>query len=232
MTNRWQVTLSTTNRSVPPTTPLSLQQWLQSATSSSTMAGAGSKPPSGSKAWSSITRRSAVSCASMTSSPRMRRSFTKTTDSDHDQPIFFNLAKTVALYGPTSFGSPISLTSPSWAASFMSPSFWTPGPGSLLAMLSAASSMRVWRSLPVRRDREAAAAAWLHPSFCRGSQYAAKIYRDYLAEHSIKGSMSWRGNPFDNAKAESFMKTLKFEGRLSNGVRDLRRRGPESSQID
>ncbi|WP_354124919.1 DDE-type integrase/transposase/recombinase [Bradyrhizobium sp. LA6.10] len=46
----------------------------------------------------------------------------------------------------------------------------------------------------------------------RGSQYAAKVYRDYLAEHGIKGSMGRRGNPYDNAKAESFMKTLKVEG--------------------
>ena len=32
-----------------------------------------------------------------------------------------------------------------------------------------------------------------------------------MAEHSLKGSMSRRGNPYDNAKAESFMKTLKVE---------------------
>jgi putative transposase len=46
----------------------------------------------------------------------------------------------------------------------------------------------------------------------RGSQYAAKQYRDYLADHHIEGSMGRRGNPYDNAKAESFMKTLKVEG--------------------
>lgn len=32
-----------------------------------------------------------------------------------------------------------------------------------------------------------------------------------LAEHAMTGSMSRRGNPYDNAKAESFMKTLKVE---------------------
>ena len=32
-----------------------------------------------------------------------------------------------------------------------------------------------------------------------------------LAEHGLKGSMSRRGNPYDNANAESFMKTLKVE---------------------
>jgi putative transposase len=32
-----------------------------------------------------------------------------------------------------------------------------------------------------------------------------------LAEHAMIGSISRRGNPYDNAKAESFMKTLKVE---------------------
>ena len=32
-----------------------------------------------------------------------------------------------------------------------------------------------------------------------------------LAAHGLVGSMSRRGNPYDNAKAESFMKTLKVE---------------------
>src|SRR6266702_6776806 len=44
----------------------------------------------------------------------------------------------------------------------------------------------------------------------RGSQYAAADYRAELAKHGLKGSMG-RGNPYDNAKAESFMKTLKVE---------------------
>ena len=45
----------------------------------------------------------------------------------------------------------------------------------------------------------------------RGSQYAAEAYRKVLVEHGIIGSMGRRGNPYDNAKAESFMKTLKVE---------------------
>lgn len=43
----------------------------------------------------------------------------------------------------------------------------------------------------------------------RGSQYAAGRYRQALAEHGLVGSMGRRDNPYDNAKAESFMKTLK-----------------------
>ena len=43
------------------------------------------------------------------------------------------------------------------------------------------------------------------------AQYAALAYRKLLAEHKLAGSMGRRGNPYDNAKAESFMKTLKVE---------------------
>jgi putative transposase len=45
----------------------------------------------------------------------------------------------------------------------------------------------------------------------RGSQYAAEDYRAELEQHGFRGSMGRRGNPYDNAKAESFMKTLKVE---------------------
>ena len=46
----------------------------------------------------------------------------------------------------------------------------------------------------------------------RGSQYAAQAYRALLGEHGLIGSMARRGNPYDNAMMESFMKTLKVEG--------------------
>ena len=45
----------------------------------------------------------------------------------------------------------------------------------------------------------------------RGSQYASEPHRALLKAHGFVGSMSRRGNPYDNAKAESFMKTLKVE---------------------
>jgi hypothetical protein len=45
----------------------------------------------------------------------------------------------------------------------------------------------------------------------RGSQYASQAYRSMLADYGLVGSMGRRGNPYDNAKAESFMKTLKVE---------------------
>ncbi len=43
------------------------------------------------------------------------------------------------------------------------------------------------------------------------AQYAAETYRQLLTGHGLAGSMGRKGNPYDNAKAESFMKTLKLE---------------------
>ena len=45
----------------------------------------------------------------------------------------------------------------------------------------------------------------------RGVQYACGDYTAMLGLHDIRPSMSRVGNPYDNAKAESFMKTLKAE---------------------
>jgi transposase InsO family protein len=45
----------------------------------------------------------------------------------------------------------------------------------------------------------------------RGVQYASKEYTDLLKGNNIDISMSRKGNPYDNAYAESFMKTLKYE---------------------
>ena len=45
----------------------------------------------------------------------------------------------------------------------------------------------------------------------RGVQYACNAYQKRLETHKIFASMSRVGNPYDNAKAESFMKTLKTQ---------------------
>ena len=45
----------------------------------------------------------------------------------------------------------------------------------------------------------------------QGVQYASNAYIKCLWEHDICISMSRKGNPYDNAFAESFMKTLKYE---------------------
>jgi putative transposase len=45
----------------------------------------------------------------------------------------------------------------------------------------------------------------------RGVQYACYDYVDTLKEHEFQISMSRKGNPYDNAFMESFMKTLKTD---------------------
>ena len=55
----------------------------------------------------------------------------------------------------------------------------------------------------------------------RGSQYASTDYTDLLKAHQIDISMSRKGNPWDNAACESFMKTLKYEEVFRNEYRDL-----------
>ena len=144
--------------------------------------------------------------------PRTRRRYVATTDSDHDQPIFRNLAKDKILDGANQLWV-ADITYVAVAAGFV-----------YVAVILDAWSRRVVgyaisRSIDVRLTLAALTAAiesrrpppgCLHHSD-RGSQYAAQAYRDATAKHGLVGSMGRRGNPYDNAKAESFMKTLKVE---------------------
>ena len=64
----------------------------------------------------------------------------------------------------------------------------------------------------------------VHPSLVhhsdRGVQYCAGDYVDLLHSHGVRISMSRTGNPYDNALAESFMRTLKCEEVYLNTYRD------------
>lgn len=55
----------------------------------------------------------------------------------------------------------------------------------------------------------------------QGVQYAATDYVAILQEHKIEISMSRTGNPYDNAKAERFMRTLKYEEIYMNDYETL-----------
>ena len=75
------------------------------------------------------------------------------------------------------------------------------------------------------KERHPAWGSLLHHSD-RGVQYACGDYKKLLEVHGIAASMSRVGNPYDNAKAESFMKTLKAEevdGRLYRDRREAER---------
>lgn len=143
---------------------------------------------------------------------RPRRRYVATTDSDHDGPIFPNLAQALCPIAPNVL----------WIADI---SYIAIAKGFVyLAVILDAWSRRVvgyaiGRGIDGRLTLAALHAALESrqpPPGCihhsdRGSQYAAKDYRDLLAAHGLRGSMGRRGNPYDNAKAESFMKTLKVE---------------------
>ena len=144
--------------------------------------------------------------------PRRRRRFVRTTDSDHDQPIFRDRRKEVAVDGPDRLWV-ADLTYVAIATGFV-----------YVAVILDAWSRRVvgyaiGRTLDARLTVAALKAAIERrqpPPGCvhhsdRGSQYAARIYRELLAAHGLVGSMGRRANPYDNAKAESFIKTLKVE---------------------
>ena len=141
-----------------------------------------------------------------------RRRFVATTDSDHNGPIFPNLARGLVSTGPNQLWV-ADITYIAIAVGFVY----------LAAVLDAWSRRVVGYSIGRRVDARlalaalrAAIASRQPPRDCihhsdRGSQYAAEDYRTELEKHGLKGSMGRRGNPYDNAKAESFMKTLKVE---------------------
>ncbi len=55
----------------------------------------------------------------------------------------------------------------------------------------------------------------------RGAQYASNDYTELLKSRAIDISMSRKGNPWDNAVCESFIKSLKYEEVLRSDYRDL-----------
>ena len=143
---------------------------------------------------------------------RRKRRFVVTTNSDHDGPVFPNLAKGVVPSGPDQL----------WVADLTYIRLLT-GFVYLAVILDAWSRRVVGWAISRRIDAdlalaalEAAVAARQPPPGClhhsdRGSQYASEPYRKRLERYGLRGSRGRRGNPYDNARAESFMKTLKHE---------------------
>ncbi len=75
-------------------------------------------------------------------------------------------------------------------------------------------------ALRMALERRKPAAGLIHHSD-RGVQYASRDYTALLTENGMRISMSRRGNPYDNAVAESFIKTLKYEEVYRQEYRDL-----------
>ena len=144
--------------------------------------------------------------------PLKKRRFTRTTDSDHDGPVFRFVARGFEVHGPDQLWV-ADITYVAIATGFV-----------YLSVILDAWSRRVIghalvRDLEARHSVAALARAIalrrplpgcvFHTD--RGVQYVSAEHRALLAAHGFTGSMSRRGNPYDNAKAESFMKTLKTE---------------------
>src|SRR5439155_1434808 len=65
----------------------------------------------------------------------------------------------------------------------------------------------------------------------QGTQYAAADYIALLVKHQIRISMSRTGNPYDNAKAERFMRTVKYEA-VYLAVDELNEQLPKGVQVE
>jgi len=75
-------------------------------------------------------------------------------------------------------------------------------------------------ALKMALERRRPAAGLVHHSD-QGVQYASQEYVALLESHQVQISMSRRGNPWDNATCESFMKTLKCEEVYRSEYRNL-----------
>jgi transposase InsO family protein len=150
------------------------------------------------------------------------KSFVVTTDSRHNLPVYPNLAAAIT---PSSVNQ-------LWRADITYIRLRTEF--IYLAVVLDAFSRRVigWA---LGRTLEAALAVsaltmalrqrrptpgWVHHSD-RGVQYASHEYTDMLKQNGARISMSRKGNPYDNAACESFMKTLKYEEIYRSEYRDL-----------
>ena len=143
----------------------------------------------------------------------LERSFkVTTTDSNHGYPRYPNLAKEIELTGVNQL----------WVADITYIRI-TRGFVYLAMIMDAYSRKIVGYALSENIDTDLAlsalkaaletrkpAAGCVHHSD-QGIQYCSKEYTDYLHNNEFGISMSRRGNCYDNAKAESFFKTLKRE---------------------
>jgi putative transposase len=152
--------------------------------------------------------------------PKQRRRYIVTTDSNHDGPIFPDLAKDVVPDRPNQLWvADLTYVAVSGGFVYLAAILdaWSRKPDA--ERQSEVVGYAISRSMEARIAIAALKAAIRNrnpPKGCihhsdRGSQYASEVYRELLATHGLVGSMSRRGNPYDNAKAESFMKTLKVE---------------------
>ena len=151
-----------------------------------------------------------------------RRKFILTTDSQHGLPIYPNLVEGMVLTGLDQLWvadiTYIRLQVEFVYLAILLDAFSRRCIGwALRRSLEAALVVEALRmSLLRRRPRP----GLVHHSD-RGAQYAARDYTALLQQHGIRISMSRLATPYDNARAESFIKTLKYEEVYRTEYRDL-----------
>jgi transposase InsO family protein len=151
-----------------------------------------------------------------------RRAFVRTTDSRHNRPVYPNLTRDM---DPTAINQ-------LWVADItyirLREEFVY-----LSVLLDAYSRRVIGWALGRTLETELAVSALRMALVCRrpapglvhhsdrGVQYASQDYTALLNDHEITISMSRKGNPYDNAACESFMKTLKYEEVYRNEYRNF-----------
>jgi len=141
-----------------------------------------------------------------------KRRWVRTTDSNHSYRIYPNLIQNLSLTGPNQV----------WAADI-----------TYIAIRNAFVYLAVLLDLFARRAVGYAISRNIDTILClealkmairdrhppkgiihhsdQGVQYASHDYVEMLLKYDFRISMSRKGNPYDNAAAESFLKTLKVE---------------------
>jgi putative transposase len=141
-----------------------------------------------------------------------RRKFILTTDSQHGLPIYPNLTEELVLTNIDQLWiadiTYIRLQLEFVYLAVLLDAFSRRCIGwALQRTLEAALALEALR-MALRRRRPK--PGLVHHSD-RGVQYASRDYTTELQQHSIRISMSRTASPYDNAQAESFIKTLKYE---------------------
>ncbi len=144
---------------------------------------------------------------------RHRRKYKVTTNSNHKQPVFDNLVQRQfdVPEADRVYVADITYiwTQEGWLYLAVVIDLclrkvvgWSMGSRMKAQLVCDALRMAIWQRRPK--------AGLIHHSD-RGSQYASKAFRRLLKDNEFKGSMSRKGDCWDNAVAESFFGSLKQE---------------------
>lgn len=141
---------------------------------------------------------------------RPKRQFVKTTDSEHDHPVYPNLIEGMTIDGPDQvWGADITYIRIANGFVYLAVvlDFYTKKIAGW-ALSKKIDGNLTLDALTMATRRRRPLRGVIHHSD-RGVQYLCKKYVETLTAHGFHISCSRKGNPYDNAWTESFMSTLK-----------------------